>query len=78
MLHARGLNPVEELLKLLPQLTAIQQVEIWTTLIGYVQPKPREIGPDQEDLVRQKLKDMTTQELIERAKSVIPELEQAG
>lgn len=55
VLSARGLNPVEEILKLMPDLPPVEQARQWHEILKYVQPimkaievDPKAFQPDPE------------------------------
>ena len=39
LLGMKGINPIEEIMKLLPDLRTNEQVEVWKWLYQYVEPK---------------------------------------
>ena len=43
ILAEQNINPVDEILKLLPQVKPETAIKTWETLLAYTQPKPREL-----------------------------------
>lgn len=50
VLAQKGLNPVEEVLKLMPKLAEAQRVKAWLELLSYCQAKPRDPGDGEGEL----------------------------
>lgn len=74
VLASRGLNPTEEILKLMPTLPEVVQAKLWLELLAFVQGKPKEYLDDKSPDMRQ----IPTSQLIEMVKANLPELEAAA
>lgn len=72
ILYKAGLNPTDELMKLMPTLRPREQAEIWLELLAYCQAKPKH--HDEAKEVLDELKALSTQELLKLVKENLPEL----
>ncbi len=68
VLEAKGLNPIEEILKLIPSLEAKEQVKAWEYIHQYADVKPKELPEPEEQEFDDALEGLTTDQLIELAK----------
>lgn len=73
ILSARGFHPVHKLLDLYEHQTDKTKVQICLELLPYVQPKPREMVLTDDELLRQQVKEMTQEQLIEIVKPLMLE-----
>lgn len=73
ILAKQKINPVDEILALMPQLKPRDQAEIWLQLIAYCQAKPQksEVDPDP-------LEEMPTPELLALVKKHINDFEKSA
>lgn len=71
ILKAAGLEPIQEIIKRLPQLNDRDQVNVWLELLPYVHAKPKQIEDTQED----ELEKLSTNELLRLVKDKISEME---
>lgn len=72
VLSRHGLNPTEEILKLIPLLDFKDQVQAWFWLLAYTQPKPKPIEEKTIDAVNElveKLDEVSTTDLVNLVKS---------
>jgi hypothetical protein len=73
-----GKDPLDELMKLMPDLSDTMKAKVWLEILSYCHAKPKYIELTEDDLEREKLKAMSTPELIELARKKIPELDKAS
>lgn len=45
----KDINPIEQVLNLIPSLEPVEQVKAWMDLASYCQPKPKEMPTDGDD-----------------------------
>jgi hypothetical protein len=68
-LASKGINPVEELIELMPGLMPGQQMQVWLELLKYCQPSFRPIDatlePDEDESI---VAEMSESELIAAAR----------
>ena len=73
-MHAQGVNPADELLKLYSVADDIKdKIRIMIELLSYCQPKPREEGLTEEEMKALELKFLSTAELWKLVKEKMPE-----
>lgn len=68
VLEAAGVNPVTEILKLIPLLEPKEQVRAWEYLHQYVDLKPKELEDHDDEEAEDKLANLTTEQLVALAK----------
>lgn len=68
VLEGKGLNPIEEILKLIPSLEPKEQVRAWEYIHQYVDVKPKEIAEPEEQEFDDALEELSVEQLIELAK----------
>ena len=56
------LDPVEELLKLLPEMEAKEQAKVWMDLLSYTQAKAKETDPEHDNYED---KDLTINDILD-------------
>ncbi len=66
ILKQMGLEPIAELMKLLPTLKEADQAKVWMELMPYVHSKPKPLDEGEED----ELTKMSTAELLQLVKSM--------
>ena len=49
ILSAKGQHPVEEILRLLPELRPAERAKIWLELLAYCEARPKETEADKPD-----------------------------
>jgi hypothetical protein len=73
VLADKGISPVEEILKLLPELRPTDQVKTWLELLSYCAAKPK--GHADDDDEARKLSAMSDGELLQLVREKLPALE---
>ncbi len=73
VLAERRLNPIEEVLKLMPELTVANQVKAWLEILPYVAAKLKEETADPDDISK-----LSTAELVQLIKEKMPDLEKVA
>ncbi len=68
ILHAAGVEPVKEILALLPNLKDRDQVQVWLELLPYIHAKAKPIEDGSED----ELEKLSTAELLRLVKDQLP------
>ncbi len=68
MFFADGIHPYTELMKLMPDLKAKEQAEVWLELLTYCQAKPKVVEEELDPL-----KALSTEALINLVREKIPE-----
>lgn len=71
VLFKHGKHPIEELLKLIPELKPREQAQVWLDILPYVQAKPKDY--DDEKAIIEDLKKLSTSELFAIVKANHPE-----
>ncbi len=66
ILKQMGLEPIAELMKLLPTLKEADQAKVWMELMPYVHSKPKPLDEGEED----ELAKMSTAELLQLVKAM--------
>lgn len=73
VLASKDINPVEEMLKLMPELSPRDQIETWKFLLSYIEAKPKDSSIEDEnsnqELNVEDLKEVNPEELLKIAKS---------
>lgn len=70
ILKANNLEPITELLKLLPNLKDREQAQIWLEILPYIHAKQKPMEEHEVD----ELEKMTTAELVLLVKEKLPEI----
>jgi hypothetical protein len=73
ILAAKGICPVEEILKLLPDLTKAKQAEVWLEILPYLAAKIKEMPAEPDEVAK-----LSNKDLLEMVKAKIPELEKVA
>lgn len=68
VMESKGLNPIEEILKLIPSLEPKEQVKAWEYIHQFVDVKPKDLPEPEEQEFDDALEELTTEELIAMAK----------
>jgi hypothetical protein len=71
ILAERGLNPAEEILRILEQedLKPSEQIDAWLDLLSYCQAKPKEVEEDFDDGPDEDLEDTPKEQLLKLVKN---------
>ena len=64
VMESKGLNPIEEILKLIPSLEPKEQVKAWEYIHQFVDVKPKDLPDEEEQDFDDALQGLTTDELI--------------
>lgn len=70
-LAQEGINPVDEVLRLLPELEPRDQAKLWMDIVSYCQPKPRAIDFDPDDFNLEEFDAIETSDLLKLVKPQI-------
>jgi hypothetical protein len=73
ILKSKNLEPLHELLQVLPNLKPRDQAQVWLEILSYCHAKPKPTVEVESD----PLKDVPTDELVRMVKEKLPELESA-
>ena len=73
VLKAKSLEPLDELLKLLPDLEPRDKMKVWLEIIAYIHPKAKPVTEEEED----ELDKLPTSELLKMIRQALPGLESA-
>lgn len=75
ILHLKGICPVTEVLKLIPDLNPHAQLKAWLEIIGYLYAKPKEAPISEIEETALNYQALPTKDLLELAKAKIAEIE---
>ncbi len=70
ILKSKNLEPIAELLALIPAMKESDQARIWLEILPYVHTKPKPMSDDEGD----ELDKMSTAELVQLVKKQLPEV----
>lgn len=72
VMHSRGIDPVDELLDLIPRLPEMAQAKVWLDLISYLHAKPK--ANEIEMQLINPIDELSTKEILKIVEEKYPEI----